>query len=164
MASEQARRPHWRWSRIGVVALCIALAGAALTVCRPHPIGPARTFGKYQGKAKTTAKSVLSSVENARLVAATAAKDHAIGPYVSVMLSESEEGASGAVDTFDSIQPPNSKADRLRSQYDDVMSTAVDHLSTLRVAAHRGQLKELGDIARPLDDDAEQLKKLAGED
>ena len=29
----------------------------------PHPIGPARTFGKYEGKAVTTAKAAESEVQ-----------------------------------------------------------------------------------------------------
>jgi len=135
-----------------------------MTMCVAHPVGPARTFGKYESKAKTTAKSVLSSAETVRLMATSASDGNAIGPYVSGVVSEAEDAANKAQDTFDSIQPPDEKADHLRDQVDDVFSSTTDHITDVRVAARRGQLDTLAEVARPLDQDIEALKLLAGED
>src|SRR5688500_10471074 len=73
-------------------AVVLTVAGA--TACTPHPVGPARTFAKYEGKAVTTAEAALSSVETVRLAIATATSDLGFGPYLSVMVSEQEEAIS----------------------------------------------------------------------
>jgi hypothetical protein len=126
--------------------------------CVAHPVGPARTFGKYEGKAVTTAEGALSAVESARLAARTAAEGGAFGPYTGTVISESEEGATSVQGTFDSIQPPGEQADELRSELDGLLSDAVSHLGDLRIAARRGGLGGLDDVARPLMADAEHLR------
>jgi hypothetical protein len=141
-------------------ALVLAVACSA---CVAHPVGPARTFGKYEGKAVTTAEGVLSAVETARLVARTASHDQAFGPYVSIVTSESEESATGLQGTFDSIQPPDGRADQLRSKLDDLIADAVQHLSDLRVAVRRGELHDAERTALPLGHDAKHLSDFIDE-
>jgi hypothetical protein len=122
-----------------------------------HPIGPARTFGKYEGKAVTTAESALSAVATAKMVSAGAVRHHLFGSYVGLSLGESEDAVAGLAGTFASIQPPDHHADALRSELADLLSDAEDHLSALRIAARRGQLAQLVDLAQPLDDDTSKL-------
>jgi hypothetical protein len=141
-------------------ALLLALTCAA---CVPHPVGPARTFAKYEGKAVTTAEGVLSAVQTARLAARTSSRDHAYGPYLSIVMSESEDAASGLQGTFDSIQPPNGRADRLRSQLDELIAGAVQHLADLRVAIRRGELKDAASTAQPLAHDVKDLSDFIDE-
>src|SRR5204863_1068824 len=90
-----------------------AAALIALAACTPHPVGPARTFDKYEGKAVTTAESALSAVQTVRLLIETSDRGHGFGPYLSVSVSDQEESLSGVQGTFVSIQPPNAKADAL---------------------------------------------------
>ena len=66
-----------------VIVLLVAIIAIALFVGL-HPISPARTFDAYEHKAKDTAESVLSSVQNARLAARVGTRGDAFGPYVSV--------------------------------------------------------------------------------
>jgi hypothetical protein len=134
-----------------VVALCAALAGCVQTV------SPARTFDDYEHKAKNTAESVLSSVQTARLAARVAGDGDAFGPFTSVVLSDAEDGASHAQEVFDSIQPPDAHSDKLRKELGKLIVKAADGLSTLRIAARRGELNRLPALAKPLGDLATKL-------
>lgn len=138
----------------GAVAVLI---GAALTACVPHPIGPARTYAAYEGKAVTTAESALSAVQTARLTAQAASRHRLFGPYVGDTIGESEDKVSGLEGTFASIQPPSEQADQLRDELRDLLGDAEDHLIDLRVAARRGEIASLNDVAAPLAGDAEKL-------
>ena len=120
-------------------------------------MGPARTYTKYEGKAATTAKDMRSAVETARLAARVAARKGAFGPYLSVTIGEAEEDASSIQRTFDSIQPPNGRADELRRELDDLLTEVVSSLSDLRIAARRGELSRLPDVAHPLDEQSQKL-------
>ena len=123
-----------------------------------HPVGPARTFDDYRRKAVTTAESALSAVETARLMADTASDGNAFGPYTAAVIDEAESAASAVQGTFDSIQPPDSEADDLRDELDELLSDAVGHLADLRIEARRNELATLADVAAPLADDASALR------
>jgi hypothetical protein len=129
-----------------------------MTACVAHPVGPARTYAKYEGKAVTTAEAVLSAVQTGRLSAETASRGNAFGPYVGTVVSEAEASASGAQGTFASVQPPDERADQLSAELDALMSAAVRHLADLRVAARRNELRDLVGVAQPLDADARALQ------
>jgi hypothetical protein len=140
---------------------CVAVCALAVLVgsgaCVSHPVGPARTYGKYEGKAVTTAQGVLSQVETVLMAAKAGSADHAFGPYLSVLISENEEKATGTQGTFDSIQPPSAAGDHLRSELDDLLTDAVDHLAQVRVVARRGRITDLADAAKDLEDDSKKL-------
>jgi hypothetical protein len=138
-----------------------ALAAVVLTGCVSHPVGPARTFGKYEGKARTSAEAALSAVETARLAAEAAGRDHVFGPYLGQILGEQEESASGTQETFDSIQPPDRRADELRQRLDDLLAAAVSHLGELRIAARRGEPRTVARLAGSLAEDADRLSSFA---
>jgi hypothetical protein len=134
-----------------------------LAGCVSHPVGPARTFGKYEGKARTSAKAALSAVETARLAAQAAGEGRVFGPYLGQILGEQEESASGTQATFDSIQPPDKRADELRQRLDDLLTSAASHLGDLRVAARRGEPGTVARLAKSLAEDADKLSTFAGE-
>jgi hypothetical protein len=138
--------------------LCLA---AALGGCTAHPVGPARTFGKYEGKAATTAERAVSAIQTARLMADAASRGNAFGPYTGMVVSDAEETVSGLSGTFGSIQPPDARADRLRDELEQLLADALDHVTAVRVAARRGRLRELKTIAAPLDQDAKRLGDFA---
>jgi hypothetical protein len=133
-------------STIAILALGVALL---LSAC-VQPISPARTFDAFEHKAKNTAEAVISSVETARLAARVAGNGDAFGPFVSVTLSEAEKGAAHAGDVFASVQPPDERSDRLRAQLISLLTRANETLSSLRIAARRGELEQLPLLARPL--------------
>jgi type II secretory pathway pseudopilin PulG len=147
--------------RVALV-LVILLIGIALLVGL-HPISPARTADAYSHKAKDTAESVLSSVENARLAARAGTRGDAFGPYVSVLLSESETGVAKAQGVFESIQPPDRHADAVRRRLGTLTSRANDAVARLRITARRGDLGRLEDLARPLRPLAAELQHFIDE-
>jgi hypothetical protein len=142
---------------IATVGLLLVLA----TRLVPHPVGPARTFDKYQGKAVTTAKSALSNAATVRLAAQAASRDRAFGPYLAVLISDAEESISGVQGTFDAIQPPDDRADRLAQDLDQMLSDVLEHVRDVRVAVRRGELRELAETAAPLADDTAKLQRFA---
>jgi hypothetical protein len=115
----------------------LVLALATTCACVSHPVVPARTFGKYEGKATTTAESGLSEVQTAKLVARTLSRGNAFGPYTAQVLGDAEEALSGLAGTFGSIQPPDEDADAVRDDLETMLGDAEDHVAALRVAVRR---------------------------
>jgi hypothetical protein len=75
-----------------------------------------------------------------------------------VVVSDAEESLGGVQSSFDSIQPPDSTADALQSELDGLLSDALTHATTVRIAVRRGELAHLAEIAQPLVDDARKLQ------
>ncbi|MCU1365108.1 MAG: hypothetical protein JWL72_2002 [Ilumatobacteraceae bacterium] len=129
----------------------------ALSACTRHQVGPARTFDDYERKSRTTAEDALSSVETVQLLATTAAQGDAFGPYTNVSISEQEDSLADVVGDYGSIQPPDAHADELRAQLDALLSSATDHVAAVRIAARRGTLAGLDQVAAPLAADSDAL-------
>ena len=127
----------------------------------PACVGPALWFDAYAGKAGATASDMRSTVETARFVALVAARGRALSPYVGVILTDAEQDASAIEGAFDSIQPPNPRADQLRDQLDELLSKASSTISEMRIAARRDQLTQLQQIAQPLAGISDQLETFA---
>jgi hypothetical protein len=147
-------------ARPAVVACALALA---LTSACTQPLGPARTEEDYELKAASTADAVLSAVRTAELATDVAVRGRAFPPYVSVLLGEAESDADGAVSTFEKVQPPTARSDRLRAQLTDLTGEATDALSALRITARRADLDALGPRSRDLEGLADRLDAFATE-
>ncbi|MGB9377898.1 MAG: hypothetical protein WCB04_10350 [Mycobacteriales bacterium] len=124
-----------------LVAL-VAIAGCA---------GPSRTYDDYQSKAVNTVKAATSALQTARLAVQAQRRGNTTVPYLSVILGQAEENIGSVQGTFDSVQPPDTRADKTRTAVDDLLTQAGDGLSALRIAVRRGQLSELPTIASALD-------------
>jgi hypothetical protein len=136
------------------------LLALALGGCVAHPVGPARTFGKYEGKARTTAASALSEVQTAKLAAETLSEGNAFGPYTAQVLGDAEEALGGLAGTFGSIQPPSTRADAVRDDLETMIGDAEDHVAALRIAVRRGEhTLDTSD----LDDDVDALESFLSE-
>jgi hypothetical protein len=135
------------------VAVLLLLLGACT--------GPVRSSQVYESKAGQTAKVVASAVQTATLAVNAAEGGRAYGRYLTQVLIEAEEDAGAAQGTFDAIQPPDQRADELRSRLDDLVTKATDTLADLRIAARRGRFAELPTLARPLPKVAEKLDAFA---
>jgi hypothetical protein len=135
-----------------------ALLAVTMSACVSHPVGPARTYAKYEGKAVTTAEAALSAVESGRLVARSATRHRLPGAYVGATLGEAEDAVAGVSGTFASIQPPDERADQLRNELGSLLHDAAEHLAQLRIAARRGQIGDLASLSAPLAGDADKLE------
>jgi hypothetical protein len=114
------------------------------------PFTPARTRDDFAHKSKETAESVLSSVKTPRLAARVGTRGDAFGPYVSVLLSKSEDAVAKAQDSFDRIQPPDAWSDATRTRLGRLIVRSGDIVSQLRITARRGDLERLERQARTL--------------
>ena len=123
--------------------------------------GPVRSSDVYESKAGQTAATAASAVQTAALAVDAAKGDKAFGRYLTQLLVEAEEDAGSAQGTFDGIQPPDQRADELRSRLDDLLTEATGTLAELRVAARRGRFAELPELARPLPGVAAKLDDFA---
>jgi hypothetical protein len=123
--------------------------------------GPVRSAEVYASKAGATAAAVASAVETAGLAVDAAGEDKAPGRYLTQVLVEAEEDAGSAQGVFDGIQPPDRRADELRDRLDELLTEATGTLAELRIAARRGELAELPELAAPLTEVAGQLHTFA---
>ena len=133
--------------------------GLLAMVCVPHPVGAARTFEKYEGKAATTVKGSLSDVATVSLVANTRLRGRSLAPYAATVVSDAEEQLSKHQGTFDSIQPPNGRADRLQREVDELLSRALDDVRRARVVTRRNDRDGLRRVASALRGDAKTLNE-----
>ncbi len=138
--------------RSWVVAVVLLAAGCT---------GPVRSSNVYESKAGQTAAAVASAVQTAALAVDAARGGKAYGRYLTQVLVEAEEDAGSAQGTFDGIQPPDQRADELRSRLDELLGQATDTLANLRIAARRGSFAELPELARPLPKVAAELDDFA---
>jgi len=123
--------------------------------------GPVRSSQVYESKAGQTAATAASAVQTALLATEAARGDKAYGRYLTQVLVEAEEDAGSAQGTFDGLQPPDQRADQLRSRLDNLLDQATVTLADLRIAARRGRFAELPELAKPLPKVAGQLDDFA---
>jgi hypothetical protein len=79
------------------------------------------------------------------------------------VLSDAEESLGGLAGTFGSIQPPDERADRIRADLGELLTSAQDDVADVRVAARRGRLRDLADVAAPLDGDIAKMQAFLAE-
>ena len=102
----------WRPLVVGAAGILAATLGG----CVNHPVGPARTFDDYEGKAVTTAESALSAVETVRLLATISDEGRRVRQLHAVSVSEQEDSLGGVRGTFASIQPPDDRSVEVRNE------------------------------------------------
>ncbi|HET9654404.1 MAG TPA: hypothetical protein VFP72_03565 [Kineosporiaceae bacterium] len=130
---------------------CAAIAGCA---------GPTPDGGAYRRQAQLTAQAVSSIVRTATLAAEAELDGRSLAPFSDTTVSDAETDAGSAQTTFDSRQPPDAAADRLRRQLDAPLSSAVDGLQALRIAQRRGDAGAVRESLRQLEADADTLDRL----
>jgi hypothetical protein len=151
-ATEGAACPR-KPPRTGAVAIVVLLVSLLATGCVSHPVGPARTFASYEAKARTTAESARSAVATVRLLADASKRSRVFGPYASISVSEQEDALRGVEGTFASIQPPDSSSDALRDDLETLLTTAIEHVTAVRIDVRRGDLDGAGTHVEDLEAD-----------
>jgi hypothetical protein len=137
-----------------LLASCAILAG-----CVAHPGAPARSFGGYRDKAVKTAEGARSAVGTVSLLADASSDGNALGPYVSVSVSEQEDGLAALQGTFAAVQPPDEASEALYDELAPVLAASLADVRDVRIAARRGELADLATVAAPLDADGEALDR-----
>jgi hypothetical protein len=113
----------------GIAAACLVAGGCAPT---------ARTTGPYEAKAASTIDAAMSALGTDLLLVRAVDERRAFATTVSVASSDAEADVSSAASTFASIQPPTSKAERLRERLSKLLDDAVSASGQVRIAARRG--------------------------
>jgi hypothetical protein len=165
---EPYRTACFRRARIGdnpnVRRVAIRTSALALVIvwCASC-VGPARTYDDYRLKAKSTAETTRSAIGTAQLAIEAATHRRAFGPYLSVLVADAESDATGAQTAFDSVQPPDDRADQLRKQTDDLLQQATDALAALRISARRGHFANFAAEQENVDAIADELDRFIEE-
>jgi hypothetical protein len=145
--------PRRRQGRLAVaLALAMLVAAAGCT-------GPVRSDGVYASKAARAAAAAASAVETAQLAVQEATAGRLFGRSTAQTLAEAASDAGDVQSTFDTIQPPDGRADVLHDQLDGLLTPAVSTLEDLRTAARRGDVAQLPSLARTLPRLGDQLQQ-----
>ena len=118
--------------------------------CVSHPVGPARSFGSYEAKARTTAESARTSIATARLIAETARDGKTFGGFASVSIAESEDALVSTIGTFGSIQPPDDRSQQLRGELSTILNEGLDEVAATRIEIRRGHFSSLDPLVEKL--------------
>jgi Na+-transporting NADH:ubiquinone oxidoreductase subunit NqrC len=145
--------PLRRSSAAWVSALPLVLA---LSACA----GPTHSRNDYKLKLANTAESLDSSAQTVLMVADLLEHDRALNPYSASVISDAEDDATSAQQTFDSRQPPDEASDKLRQQADKTLEDVVSAITDARVAARDADLAALRQAASDLKDLISDLQKL----
>jgi hypothetical protein len=124
-----------------VSALCATMSGC---------VGPVRTFRVYAQKAADTAQQVSSALQTAIVAGEVVGRGDATATFVAVVVANAEDDASSAQSTFDSLQPPDARAIAVRSALDDLLTSSLDALSSIRIAARLGRADRVPALASRL--------------
>lgn len=149
------RPPDRRITMLRVAALLTLLT---LLGC----VGASRTAGDYTEKAANTAEAARSAVATAHLLAGAAGEGKTPGRYTGRALSDVEGDLDSLATQFGAVQPPTGDASRLRHRLTSLLADCRAALAELRIAARRGELSELPELARPLPGLVDRLRVIEG--
>jgi hypothetical protein len=139
----------------GLTVLALALTGC---------VTPAPTTSDYAGKAGSSAQAAVSAVRTALLAEDAYARGRLTSAYLESTLVDAEDTLGSVQTTFDSVQPPDTRAaDDLRGTLDPLLEDAGSGLTDLRIAARRDDAAALTSTAASLVGVADQLDAFAQE-
>jgi hypothetical protein len=141
-----------RWIVVTAFAVAVTTgAGACAT-----PVPTARSATDYDRKAAHTADEVRSAVQTAAIALQAAEDGRLLDRTLDVLVTEAEDDAGGAAETFLAVQPPDGvHADATRTELADLLDEAATELAAARIAVRRGD-------AEARHDGGSNLRALAG--
>lgn len=129
----------------------LAVAGSLAYITAP----PKGVDG-YRERAASTAETLVSQLETARLWAESEHEGKALTTSALVGFEETEKGAEAAASKFEGYEPPDGVA-ALRSELVALAGEATEALARLRIAAQQERWEEVAELSRPLPELAEKL-------
>jgi HPt (histidine-containing phosphotransfer) domain-containing protein len=145
----------WRGRR-----LAYGCAIAAVMVLASACAESSDNYGDFQAKARQTAKELVSALQTADLAAGALLAHRLTGAAADVVVSQAEQDATSAQNTFDSRQPPDSRSVALKNHVDDPLQQATSGLTQLRIAVRRGDPAAIKQAAHALQAPLDVLKKV----
>ena len=119
---------------------------------------PPRSEGAYRRQAADTVELVASQVGTAQLWIEAVRAGRTTHPAASVAFREAEDDARSTTSRFSGYDPPPGSG--LRDRVTPVTSDAVEALAQVRIAAHEGRWRQLGDLGARLEQITRQLADL----
>ncbi|HEX5984485.1 MAG TPA: hypothetical protein VFY69_09795 [Solirubrobacterales bacterium] len=120
---------------------------------------PPKGVDGYRERAASTAETLVSQLETARLWAQSEEEGKALRTSVLVGFEETEEDAEAAASAFESYEPPDGVAD-LREELTSLAAEATEALAALRIAAQQERWEDVPELSRPLPELSEKLSAL----
>jgi hypothetical protein len=142
--------------RTRVVAVTVGIVASVTGGCAV-PVPTARSASDYGKKAADTADTVRSAVNTAVVALEAAGEGRVPSTTLDVLLSEAEDDASGADETFRAIQPKGRSSDEVRRRLVDLDAEALDTLEESRIAARRGDAERYDSLRSTLNAAAAEL-------
>jgi hypothetical protein len=133
------------------LALLVGTAGCA---------GSSRTGEDFQRKAEHTLSSAVSAVRTVEVAVDAADDGKLTSPFVSVVVNDADKDLNAVVAGFLSRQPPDQGADAQRKQVADLLTQAQEAVDAVRIAARRGQVRGLKDVAPQLPKIADAMETM----
>ena len=116
--------------------------------------GTTSTADDYRDKVRHTANALISVAGSAQLAARQYLDGRLPQAYADYVISRAEQDGSSIQNTFDTRQPPDDAADRLRNQIDQPLQQTTGDLTDLRVAVrtddHAAMDSALADLSKGL--------------
>jgi hypothetical protein len=141
--------------------LRFAPAIAVLLLAAPGCTAPALTTSAYGSKAANTAEEVVSASRTVLLAAQVGDERRSFPQTIAVTIADAEIDAGSARDAFVSIQPPDAASDEIRATLLPDVQRACDVIAEVRIAARRGDIGGLSQVAAPLEQLADELDDFA---
>jgi hypothetical protein len=123
---------------LGVVAGALLLTAGC--------VGSSRTDADYTSKALNTVEVVRSSLGTLQLAIDVIEHGGDHGPYLSRLIGDIEKDANAAVASFEVVQPPSNRADRVRADLADAVDPGIDALADARIAIRRSDRGAVVDL------------------
>jgi hypothetical protein len=138
-----------------------APAIVVLLLATPGCTAPALTTSAYVSKAANTAEEVVSASRTVLLAAQIGDDRRSFPQTIAVTIADAETDAGSARDAFVSIQPPDAASDQIRATLLPDVQRACDVIAEVRIAARRGDVGSLSQVAAPLEQLADELDGFA---
>jgi hypothetical protein len=139
---------RWPW----VATLLVAATSWACTTNSPGHAG-------YESRAATTAERMVSPVATGQLLAQLGGQGDLLGAYAKTATTGTLDEADQIQSSWNQVQPPDRRSDRLRKELDDLLQQSTDELVNLRIATRKGDLEALGRFETPLAHLAAKLQR-----
>src|SRR3954467_3264707 len=102
---------------------------------------------------------MVSPVATGQTLAQLGGRGNLLGPYAKTATTGALDEADQIQSSWNQVQPPNRRSNRLRNELDRLLQRATDELVNLRIAARKGDLEALGRFETPLRRIAARLQR-----
>lgn len=146
-------------ARVRTKPVLAAAVGLVVLASLWYVQAPPRSAGAYRERALMTVETLRSQVQTTRIWLRALADDESTRHAAKVGFREAEEDAHKAASAFERYDPPTG-TDALRTRLTSLAGEVTDSLGRIRIAAHRGEWRQLQQRRGPLAELSRRLEAL----